>query len=240
MSANSPLQPDGLQSNNPVVTAPAPWQLKGKGYVVAVWRPDSDQSLQSPAKRITSLWPRGSIQLLIFAHYTQSDAGAYDELLHIPHLSHGVIQGYPSIDKIYVSTMASIVNGQQNWGIPKQLANFDYQQATALAASQPESIKLYTPSQQPIARIELQSSQFNFPVNTALIPARLRTLVQDWNGKRFYTAPEATGQASLATVKNWWFDPVYFPDLSNTKVLAAFKITDFQMNFPLAKITKMD
>lgn len=230
-----------LQPHN-TTAAPAPWQLTGEGYVVAVWMPQaqalSAEHTEHHAKtKKASLWPRGRIQLLIFAHYTQSNVGPYDELLHIPQLSQGVVDGYPSIDKIYVSTMASVVNGQQNWGIPKQLAVFNYQQATEPQST--ELIQLTTSDQQPIVRIELQKGGFRFPVNTALVPARLRTLVQDWQGKRFYTVPEATGQACFAKVKDWWFDPFHFPDLSAAKVISAFKITDFQMAFPQAEIISL-
>ncbi|RYY80314.1 MAG: hypothetical protein EOO69_02665 [Moraxellaceae bacterium] len=239
---NMPVQNREKLAQPPV---PAPWQLMGDGYVVAVWMPNlkntieqSEHTLARKAiNKASRLWSQGRVQLLIFAHYTQSDVGPYDELLHIPQLSHGVVEGYPSIDRIYVSSMASVINGQQNWGIPKELALFDYQPATGLQA---KSITVTMPDQQPIARIELQASRFKFPVNTALIPARLRTLVQDWRGKRFYTAPEASGRACFASVKHWWFDPVYFPDLSGGKVLAAFKMTDFKMTFPLAKITRLD
>lgn len=223
------------QPENPILPVPAPWQLTGEGYVVAVWMPDDNAPIKKTATKPGKLWSRGRIQLLIFAHYTQSDAGPYDELLHIPQLSREVVEGYPSIDKIYVSTMASVINGQNNWGIPKQLAVFDYHPATKLQA---ESIKVNTPDQQPIARITFQRSRFKFPVSTAVIPARLRTLVQDWQGKRFYTAPAASGHACIAKVKDWWFDPAYFPDLSAAKVLAAFKMTDFKMTFPLPDITK--
>ncbi|WP_156935765.1 hypothetical protein [Alkanindiges illinoisensis] len=250
MPVTSPLPPE-----NSGIIAPAPWQLNGKGYVVAVWmpypnntadKPEVDKSKAKPArnlfvtlaKKAGRLRPHGRVQLLIFAHYRQSDVGPYDELLHIPHLSHGIVAGYPSIDKIYVSTMASVINGQQNWGISKQLAEFDYQQDSAATQLQAESIQLKTLDQQAIAQIELQANRFTFPVSTALIPARLRTLVQDWGGKRFYTAPEASGQACLATIKNWWFDPFYFPDLSQGKVLAAFKMTHFKMTFPPATMTQ--
>ncbi len=98
---------------------------------------------------------------------------------------------------------------------------------------------LTTTNQQPIARIEFKSSGLKFPISTALIPKRLRTLVQDWQGKRFYTAPEAKGQAYLATVKSWSFDPVYFPDLSQTRVISAIKIKDLAMVFPIAEVISM-
>ncbi len=100
-------------------------------------------------------------------------------------------------------------------------------------------VVLTTTDQQPIAHIEFQARGFKFPISTALIPKRLRTLVQDWQGKRFYTAPEAKGQAYLATVKNWSFDPVYFPDLSQTKVISAIKIKDLAMVFPIAEVISM-
>lgn len=212
--------------------APAPWHLTGEGYVVAVWMPTSATATQRR-------WSRGHIQLLVFANYTHSDVGPYHELLHIPQLTRGAIKGYPSIDKIYVSTLASVINGQKNWGIPKELALFDYQKAIGKLEQNIERIQLYTTNQQPIAHIEFQTQRIQFPVNTALVPRRLRTLVQDWRGKRFYTAPETSGHACLASVKNWSFDPAYFPDLSRAKVLTAIKINDFKMVFPVAKTTSI-
>lgn len=210
--------------------APAPWHLTGEGYVVAVWMPASGTTSKWR-------WPRGHIELLVFASYDHSDVGPYHELLHIPPLSRGIIKGYPSIDKIYVSTLASVINGQKNWGIPKQLAQFDYQidqqKTTGQAQQDIVRIQLNTPEHQPIAHIEFQIQRRQFPVSTAMVPRRLRTLVQDWQGKRFYTAPEASGHACVASVKNWTFDPVHFPDLSQAKVLSAFKISDFKMVFPV-------
>ncbi|XID75242.1 hypothetical protein ACF3NA_01395 [Alkanindiges sp. WGS2144] len=229
MLPKTTAQPDSL-----TLVAPAPWQLKGEGYVVVAWLPATGH----PATKSSWLRPHGSIRLLIFAHYTHSDAGPYDELLHIPHLSHGAVQGYPSIDKIYVSTMDSVVNGQQNWGIPKQLAAFDYHKTKGQSAC--DQIQVKTPDQQPIARISIQPGRIRFPLNTAFVPARLRTLVQDWQGKRFYTAPQASGQAGLARVRDWWFDPAYFPDLGSATILTAIKINRFHMTFPVAKITQLD
>ena len=186
--------------------APAPWHLTGEGYVVAVWMPASDTTSKWR-------WPRGHIELL----------------------SRGIIKGYPSIDKIYVSTLASVINGQKNWGIPKQLAQFDYQNITGQKMEQDvERIQLKTLKHQPIAHIEFQTQRLQFPVSTTMLPRRLRTLVQDWQGKRFYTAPEASGHACIASVKNWTFDPVHFPDLSQSKVLSAFKISGFNMIFPVS------
>ncbi len=211
-------------------TAPAPWRLTGEGYVVAVWMPMSATKIKMP-------WLRGRIQLLIFANYAQSNVGAYYELLHIPHLNHGVIKGYPSIDKIYVSTMASVINGQQNWGIPKELARFDYHNADG----QPNTdlIEVKTPDDQAIARIEFESGGIKFPISTALAPKRLRTLVQDWQTKRFYVAPEAKGQACFAKVKNWTFNADYFPDLSQAKVISAIKISELEMIFPIPQISEI-
>ncbi len=212
--------------------AAAPWQLSGQGYVIAVWQPSSVNHKKQ------TLWrSRGQIQLLIFANYTHSDVGPYYELLHIPNLKRGAIKGYPSINKIYVSSMASVINGQQNWGIPKELAVFDYH--SAKQGNDSDVVVLKTTHQQPIAHIEFQPRGLKFPISTALIPKRLRTLVQDWQGKRFYTAPEAKGQAYLATVKNWSFDPVYFPDLSQAKVISAIKIKDLEMVFPTAKVVSI-
>ncbi len=219
-----------MQENSSL--AAAPWQLSGEGYVVAVWQSSNSNHNKQKVWR-----SRGQVQLLIFAHYQQSDVGTYDEILHIPNLKRGAIKGYPSIAKIYVSSMASVINGQKNWGIPKELAVFDYR--SAKQATDSDVVVLKTTNQHPIAHIEFQVRGFKFPISTALIPKRLRTLVQNWQGKRFYTAPEAKGQAYLARVKSWSFDPVYFPDLSKAKVISAIKIKDLEMVFPIADVISM-
>ncbi len=220
------------------IVAPAPWQLSGEGYVVSVWMP---MSTSTPATKIKRPWSRGHIQLLIFANYTQSDVGPYYELLHIPQLTRGVIEGYPSISKIYVSSMASVTNGQKNWGIPKELAHFESRKMVGALPDRmgTEIVELKTTDHQSIARIEFQPHGLKFPISTALMPKRLRTLVQDWQGKRFYTAPEAKGQACFTKVKSWSFDSAYFPDLSKSKVISAIKIRDLEMIFPTAKVSSI-
>jgi hypothetical protein len=40
----------------------------------------------------------------------------------------------------------------------------------------------------------------------------------------------------LARVRHWRFDPRYFPDLAQGQVVAAARITDFRMVFPVATV----
>ncbi len=101
-----------MQENSSL--AAAPWQLSGEGYVVAVWQSSNSNHNKQKVWR-----SRGQVQLLIFAHYQQSDVDTYDEILHIPNLKRGAIKGYPSIAKIYVSSMASVINGQKIGAFPK-------------------------------------------------------------------------------------------------------------------------
>lgn len=62
--------------------------------------------------------------------YTESPVGPYDELLIIP----GAFDSPPFSDdkenprvtRIYVSTLASVINGRKNWNTPKHLARFEF------------------------------------------------------------------------------------------------------------------
>jgi acetoacetate decarboxylase len=63
--------------------------------------------------------------------YDTSGVGAYKELLFIPALFDFDKKKAFNISKIYVSTEESVYNGIENWGIPKQLANFNIQQTSS-------------------------------------------------------------------------------------------------------------
>jgi acetoacetate decarboxylase len=59
--------------------------------------------------------------------YEQSPVGPYQELLFIPGRFQFGRRRYYMVTQIYVSTQVSVENGQENWGIPKQLAQFHFE-----------------------------------------------------------------------------------------------------------------
>lgn len=211
--------------------APAPWYLKGQGYVMVVQLPTQvldNESFIEPSLKSTR---RGHLAYIAFADYESSDVGAYHELLYIGGTLKFDQKRHLSISKIYVSTQDSIDNGQKNWGIPKEMAQFEVQ----YGADNHDTVKLSTPSGDTIAQFDFSHHLFKFPVNTKLAPTRLRTLAQDWQGQRFFFPLQAQGYVKPALLKACYVDKRYFTDLNQGHVIACFKVTDFSMVFPVPK-----
>lgn len=211
--------------------AAAPWHLKGQGYLLVVQLPTQVLDSQSFIDDSLQQTRRGHFAYIIFADYQQSDVGAYHELLYIGGSLKFGKQRHYSISKIYVSSQASIDNGQRNWGIPKEMAHF----AVQYGANNHDAVQLTTPSGKVIAKFDFSHHLFKFPVSTKLAPTRLITLAQDWQGQRFYFAPQAQGYLKPALLKNSYVDARYFPDFNQGRVVACFKVTDFSMVFPVPK-----
>ncbi|GAB3639487.1 acetoacetate decarboxylase family protein [Spirosoma arcticum] len=68
----------------------------------------------------------GWVGTVMLVDYETSPVGPYQELLFVPGLFRFGDTTSFSIAKIYVSTRASVWNGRQNWGIPKELAHFSF------------------------------------------------------------------------------------------------------------------
>lgn len=196
---------------------PAPWHLSGNGAAILLRQ------------------ACGKIGLCIFANYERSDAGAYHELLWIGDLWPKNGQK-PSIETIYVSTQLSVDQGQKNWGIPKQRADFVH-----TAHADAITVRMQQDNGQLMAGLTVaaKNGARRWPVNTVWLPAAALTLQQHWQGQKFVYAPKATGHVRRATVIDWQFDAQFFPDLRQYKVLAAFLVDDFQMVFPLAQVSAL-
>jgi hypothetical protein len=67
-----------------VKSAPAPWQLAGEGYILALWLPNAFLDTQTflPPEQAASR--KGRIAYVMFVDYAASPVGPYHELLFIP------------------------------------------------------------------------------------------------------------------------------------------------------------
>mgnify|MGYP000498073268 FL=1 len=222
------------QLNN-VEDVPAPWTLTGKGLIVLM-RSKAEKLMAD--KRIPldirdSL--KSSVSVLMYVDYTHSNAGPYKELLYVP----GTAQFSEklgnkrllTISNIVVSSASSVKNGRINWGIPKNLCNFDVAQG-------PENLQEISLHQDDIPQFELayRGKGFAFPIHTGLVPGFMKTLGQRWEGKEFMYSPSAKGKARFAKVHVMQNLGNAFPDLDLNEVLMALEITQFQMTFPVAHI----
>jgi hypothetical protein len=214
---------------------PAPWTLNGKGLIVVLR--SKAEKLHADARipldiRDTLKTP---VSVLMYVDYTHSNAGPYKELLYIP----GTAlfseklgnKRLLTISNIVVSSASSVKNGRINWGIPKNLCNFDVAQG-------PEGIQEISLHHEGVPQFELayRAKGFTFPINTGLVPGFMKTLGQRWGGKEFMYSPSAKGKARFAKVHVLQNLGNAFPDLDLNDVVTALEITQFQMTFPVAHV----
>lgn len=226
-----------LQSANslPVVPLkPAPWDLQGQGWVIALKLPanSSAQNAFLPPELVGKGKP--GLSLLMFVDYAQSACGPYRELLFIPGtFAFADGRRHMTISRILVSTWDSVVNGRKNWGIPKDRADFnvDYN----VNGSGEDHIQLHNDGRNFVA-LRLKSWPLSLPVHSGVVPASIRTLAQRFGDQTFLYAPSSHGWVRPGRLLSWRFDATLFPDLAEARIIAAIKISSFHMRFPVAQI----
>ena len=224
----------GADPAAPVADEPAPWLIQGRGHVALLRQPasvlDGDRFI-SPA--LAGRRRAGRLAILMYVDYGATPAGPYRELLYIPGAYDFAGRHFWSISRIFVSTMDSVVNGRRNWGIPKDLAQFDVQDD-----EDRETVTITTDGQ-PLARLGFRRARFVFPVTTALVPKKWRGLGQVLGDHLFLLTPEAKGRAGFGRVTELSGNAALFPALDQARVLATLDIARFQMTFPVASITPL-
>jgi len=219
-----------MDSNPQIERYAAPWVLTGNGYVLVF-------KLDRPFAEACGFIPpylkgryAGGIGTVMFVDYSYSDAGPYRELLFIPGIFRFGRNRYFSITRIYVSTMESVVSGRANWGIPKELAQFEVMREDAST----ERIRVMDEGKV-FTELVLRTLPGKMPATTSLCPPAWRTLAHDLDGKTLLTTLRARGWAKPARLISAVSDQERFPDFSRGRMVLAVKIPDFFMVFPRAR-----
>lgn len=210
--------------------APPPWHLTGRGLVLLYRFPEgwaADHAHLAPYQRATLSGRWGAVMLV---DYEASGVGPYRELLCLPGMLRVDGKNRFSISKIYVSTEESVVNGRQNWAIPKEQADFTWQ-----VAPEGNSLVAVKLAGHRVLQTEFKLYGPPFPLTTALLPLRLH---QQLDGRALETKPTATGWGRLAKVSDLVVNPVLFPDLNGLKPLLVVSIERFRMVFPMPERVK--
>lgn len=115
-----------------IPTLPGPWRLNvNRCFIFPFFATPSkvDQFLTSPRDRkdITS-----GLAMAMFIQYSSSPAGGYDELIYTMPFMNPILPSWEvfsprRIPTIYVSGETTLRNGRVNWGIRKELADFEWQ-----------------------------------------------------------------------------------------------------------------
>lgn len=216
-----------------VTDAPAPWALRGRAYVCMLRAPADllDQGSFLPPS-LKGRRARSPYCYMMFVDYAQSPVGPYHELLYIPG-TFAFEDGarHLSISRIFVSSLDSVVNGQRNWGIPKDVAQFDvrYGDDGLDRVRVSKNGKVF-------AELDFVSWPIPLPVTTAILPKSWTTLGQHCEGQAYIYRPTASGWARPASLKRSRFDVAMFPDLSLAQPLLTVALSSFNMTFHAATI----
>jgi hypothetical protein len=214
-----------------VTDAPAPWDLTGRGYISLLRFPSGHPAQEGflPPELIGRRRPT-RFALMMFVDYADSAVGPYHELLFIPG-RFPFDGGAPrlSISRIFVSSMDSVVNGRRNWGIPKELAQFDVRYREGGV----DQVTLHR-NGQTIADLRYSRLPLSLPFTTALVPRSWRTLGQHYDGRTFLYAPEARGWIRPGRLREARVDPAQFPDVGAARDIVTVEVPRFAMRFPVA------
>jgi len=228
------LQPDDTLPKVPL--KPAPWDLRGSGWIVALKLPATQPAHDAFLPPELAGRGRGLASYLMYVDYAESGCGPYRELLFIP----GAFpfddgRSHLSISRILVSTWDSVVNGRANWGIPKDRADFEVERGGVHGRE--ERVRVTSDGRE-VCELRFATLRIAppLPVHGALLPASLRTLAQRFRGRTYYYAPAARGWVRPGRLLSWNFDPVLFPDLAGAAVVAVLRVESFRLTFPVARI----
>ena len=218
-----------------VPRVPAPWSLRGHAWMVAMRLPSGDPARTAFVAPGLQATVKAAFSVLMCVVYEEAPCGPYRELLFIP----GAFpfedgRRHFTISRIVVSTWDSVVNGRNNWGIPKDRADFTVERA---AGGRGQVVRVSSEGRE-LCELRFGSVRFAppLPVFGGLLPAALRTLAQRFRDRTYYYVPEARGVVRPGRLLAWRFDPTLFPDLAGAAVLATFEVPSFRLVFPRADV----
>lgn len=215
------------------IDAPAPWWLHGRGYITMLRfdEPLSDEAAFVP-QGLRAVRRRSRYATMMFVDYADSPVGPYHELLFIPgrfRFADGL--DHQSITRIFVSSQDSVVNGNVNWGIPKDLAQFDVRYRDG-------GLDKVTVSRdgQVFAELAFKRWPLPIPVLGLLIPPKMRTLGQLERDQHYIYTPRADGIAMPGALASATIDGAVFPDITQGKAVMTVYLPYFRMLFAPSRL----
>jgi hypothetical protein len=218
--------------STPSILAPAPWTLTGNGYIFLYRLPKKFVQKDGFMTDYQRFSYKGLVSSIMLVDYHTTPVGPYRELLFIPGLFKMVNKYTFSISKIYVSDKNSVWNGIENWGIPKEWADFNVQSLDERAEKITVSME-----DKPFFEATIRRGTISFPLTTALFPLRItQQLRKDW----VLTKPEAKGKAYFGKLIDVKVNSELFPDITPFNPVAVLVIKDLKMTFPVAEFRKIE
>jgi acetoacetate decarboxylase len=112
---------------------PAPWRLQGYGLqTLHLMDIDRVRHLVPAHLQIFSCLPGKTLGSLYVGRYEAESTLNYSELIVVPALIHNQGKVGVWISHIYVDNPDSIVGGREIWGLPKEMAEFEWEDKKAI------------------------------------------------------------------------------------------------------------
>lgn len=206
--------------------SPPPWLLTGDGIVLLYHFSESFLQRYNFMAGYQKQAYKGWLGAIMLATYKTSGVGPYHELLFIPGLIGVNGKLAFSIAKIYVSTFDSAWNGRENWGIPKEVADFSvatYADGTKEFEVSKDDKTFFNASVKPFAP--------QVPITTDILP--LTRIIQQLRDQLLLTHLSCKGRLQLTSLKNIHSDSDFFPPVQHLKPLVTLSVRDFLMTFPV-------
>ena len=199
----------------PVSYPPEPWQLRGQLYASVFLVPVAETPLDlPPGCRPLAVLGRAVVGA-VWVAYEPGGVLSYRELMSTVLVRRGP-RPLVTITHIWVDSEASRAGGRALWGIPKELAEFDF--AGAHLAARDEAGPLATGTARPRLRLPVR------------LPFRF-SIAQWLDGRTKVSPVRSTATVALAEAS---FEadpsgPLAF--LAGRRPLASFALGDFRMSF---------
>ncbi|MCU0326166.1 MAG: acetoacetate decarboxylase family protein [Spirosomaceae bacterium] len=211
----------------PEKTVAPPWSLKGNGYIFIFKFSRAFVEKFGFLSEYQTKSFTGFFGTVMLVDYSESEVGPYQELLFVPGMFNLNNKKIYSIAKIYVSSYDSVWNGIENWGIPKELADFE-----VISPNKNEDIFTVSMAGKLFFKARLRRRGFYFPISTKFFPLKL---AQKLRKNLLITNSPASGKATLAKLVEIEVDNEFFPDIAQAKPLMVLAVKDFEMQFPIPK-----
>jgi len=222
---------DNVREMDGIKRAKAPWRLAGDAYVVDLRMPEEILDRQCFVPESLKDRRLGNSSRMIYVDYKSSPVGPYRELLFNPPKFRFDRKPCRTISRIFVSTPESVVNGVENWGIPKAIAEFESKTLThgweRVAVSVEGTV---------FAELTFSTVRFGFPFSDRWLPARFRTMAQHYQGRSYFYAPTTRATMKMGRLRESKIDSKMFPDISRGKITLCVRLENFRMWIPAATV----
>jgi NADPH2:quinone reductase len=214
-----------------IMRAKAPWRLGGDAYMVDLKMPEEVLDQECFVPEILKGRRFGTSSRMIYVDYKDSPVGPYKELLFNPPKFRFDNRSCRTISKIFVSTPESVVNGRDNWGIPKTLAEFE-------SRTLENGWEQITVSSEGVVFAELTFSSVRFGMHYSdrWFPARFRTMAQPYQGRFYCYAPVTSTMMKMGRLRESKIDSKMFPAITKGKVTLCVRLENFRMWIPAATV----